>query len=177
MYHPLSDSFTSFIRSTHARFSTCDTVMRWFLVMMCVWIDRIVCVSTFSHAICRRNIMKRESEWYQTANQADLINLTPHKTAKPINISTQIFVDRRWLSGDYECHIYGGFICTKRGNVACDSIASWFEPQLNCAMLQGNRSGWVNVAERSLKYFIVGGNVNVVTMENYFNDLMKAFDN
>lgn len=104
------------------------------------------------------------SEWYQTANQADLINLLPLKTAKPINISTQIFVDRRWLSGDYECHIYGGFVCTKWANVACDPIASWFEQQLNCAMLQGNRSGWVNVVE--VCYW--GWIISIITIQNYF---------
>lgn len=53
MYQPLSDSLTSFILNTHARFSTCETVIRWFFVIICVWIDKIVCVSTFSHAICQ----------------------------------------------------------------------------------------------------------------------------
>lgn len=34
-HHPLSDSFTSLILRTQARFSTSDTVMRWFFVIIC----------------------------------------------------------------------------------------------------------------------------------------------
>lgn len=52
MYHPLSDSLTSFIRSTHLRPSTCVIVIRWFLVITCVCIVKIVWVSTRSQATC-----------------------------------------------------------------------------------------------------------------------------
>lgn len=46
----------------------------------------------------------------------------PHKTAKPINISTQIFVDRRWLSGDYGCHIYVVSLAISATVVACKPL-------------------------------------------------------
>lgn len=53
MYHPLSVSLTSRIFNCQARFSACVTTIRWFLVITCVWIVNIVCVSTRSHAICK----------------------------------------------------------------------------------------------------------------------------
>lgn len=50
IYHPLSDSLTSRMCRYHVRLSLCVTVMRWFLVMTCVAMVRMVCVSTLNHA-------------------------------------------------------------------------------------------------------------------------------
>lgn len=78
IYHPLSDSLTSRIFNIQARFSACVTIIRWFFVITCVWIVRIVCVSTRNHAICNerrknhlqislqrgtKNKKKEESRW------------------------------------------------------------------------------------------------------------------
>lgn len=53
MYHPLSVSLVSRMWRHHLRWPLCVTAIRWFFVITCVAIVRIVCVSTRSHATCR----------------------------------------------------------------------------------------------------------------------------
>lgn len=50
MYHPRSDSRTSRMWRYHVRCSLCVTPIRWFFVITWLWMVRIVCVSTRSHA-------------------------------------------------------------------------------------------------------------------------------
>lgn len=53
MYHPLSVSLVSRMWRHHLRWPLCVTAIRWFFVITCVAIVRIVCVSTRSHATCQ----------------------------------------------------------------------------------------------------------------------------
>lgn len=81
MYHPLSDSLTSRIFNCQARFSTCVTTIRWFLVITCVCIVKIVCVSTRSHAICTNNNKKKKKRIKRNMNKLSKLHekITRHK--------------------------------------------------------------------------------------------------
>lgn len=80
-HHPLSSSRTSLMRSTQARFSAWVTVIRWFFVMMWVWMERIVWVSTFNHAICC------ELRRFLCANQRPTISGRKASERKELNMS------------------------------------------------------------------------------------------
>lgn len=86
MYHPLSASRTSRICKYHDRWSLCVTPMRWFLVITWLWMVRMVCVSTRSHATCNNAFNRSHTATY-TRSESAFAPLNPNKCKRDLDTS------------------------------------------------------------------------------------------